>query len=167
MEPIDRNGFEEKYRQWLDRIETTHRGVRHHLDVSPAFTELRRPLSEARVALVTTAGAHLDDQPPFHTETVAGDHSWRIISDDADLTHLEFSHTHYDTSSAVLDPNVVFPLDRLHEVVDSGRIGGTSPIHIGMMGFNPDPRPIIDVTGPAVASLLIDAEVDLAILVPG
>lgn len=167
MGPIDRHGLDEEYRQWLDRIETTHHGVRHQVEASPAFTALRRPLSEARVALVTTAGAHLDDQLPFHTDTVAGDHSWRIISDDADLARLRFSHTHYDTSSAELDPNVVFPLDRLHELVDSGRIGGTSPIHVGMMGFNPDPGLIIDVTGPAVASLLVDAEVDVAILVPG
>ncbi|MFV2001234.1 MAG: glycine/sarcosine/betaine reductase selenoprotein B family protein [Acidimicrobiia bacterium] len=167
MEPIDRNGLDEKYSQWLDRIETTHSGMRQEVEASPTFTPLRHPLSEARVALVTTAGAHLDDQPPFHTETVAGDHSWRLIPDDADLTRIRFSHTHYDTSSAALDPNVVLPVDRLHELVDNGRLGNASPIHIGMMGFNPDPGPIIDVTGPSVASVLVDAEVDVAILVPG
>jgi len=167
VEPIDRHDLDEKYRQWLERIESTHGGVRHRVEPTPAFVALRRPLAESRVALLTTAGAHLDDQPPFHTETVAGDHGWRVIGDDVDLGRLRFSHTHYDTSSAELDPNVVFPLDRLHELVDRSRLGETSPIHIGMMGFNPDPGPIIDVTGPAVAGLLVDAEVDVAILVPG
>ncbi len=36
-----------------------------------------------------------------------------------------------------------------------------------MMGFNPDPGPIQDELGPAVVDVLRDAEVDVALLVPG
>ena len=116
---------------------------------------------------MTTAGAHLTTQEPFHVETVAGDSSHRILPDDLDPADLRFTHTHYDTSSAEEDPNCVFPIDRLHELVERGRIGEASPVHIGMMGFNPDPTPIKDELAPRVAGILADAEVDVAIMVPG
>jgi len=133
----------------------------------PAFVPLSKPLAESRVALLTTAGAHLSDQEPFHTATVAGDSTFRVIPNDAAAASLRFSHTHYDTTSAEADRNVVLPIDRLTELVDSGRIGEASPIHIGMMGFNPDPTPIAKETGPAVAAALNEAGVDVAVLAPG
>jgi D-proline reductase (dithiol) PrdB len=124
-------------------------------------------LSDAKVALVSTAGLHLDDQDRFHVETVAGDSTYRLIPDDVEMARLRFTHTHYDTSSAEADPNVVFPLDRLHEAVDEGRIGSTSSVHIGMMGFNPDPTAIAENTAPAVAETLAAEDVDVVVLVPG
>ena len=87
--------------------------------------------------------------------------------DDVELGRLRFTHTHYDTSSAEQDPNVVIPLDRLHELVERGRVGSASPVHVGMMGFNPDPTGVADELAPAVAGVLLEAQVDVAILVPG
>lgn len=156
-----------KYEQWLDQIARNHHARNPREPQRQAFRPLRRPLAEARVALVSTAGVHLDDQQPFHVETVAGDPTFRLIPDDIDVTRLRFRHTHYDTTSAERDPNVVFPLDRLHEAVASGRVGSSSPIHIGLMGFNPDPVPIVEETAPAVADVLEDAQADVVALVPG
>ncbi len=167
MTALDPNDFREKYQAWLERIAASHGATNHRVNDQPVFTPLGKPLSESRVALVTTAGAHLADQEPFHTATIAGDASFRVIPDDVDLTSLRFAHTHYDTSSAAQDPNVVLPIARLAEIVTSRRLGASSPIHIGMMGFNPDPTPIADETGPAVAAELQTAEVDVAILAPG
>lgn len=159
--------FREKYEAWLERIGQAHHGKNHRTNPEPAFTTLVKPLAECRVALVTTAGAHLAHQEPFHTATVAGDSTYRIIPDDADLSSLRFSHTHYDTTSAEKDPNVVLPITRLRELAQGGRIGEPSPIHIGMMGFNPDPTMVADRTAPAVAEALKGAGVDVAILAPG
>jgi D-proline reductase (dithiol) PrdB len=167
LTPVDTTGLQEKYDDWVAFVAKTHHGSHPRANPEAPFTPLAKPLAECRVALLTTAGAHLDDQPPFHTETVAGDQSYRIIPDGADLTRMRFSHTHYDTSSAEKDTNVVLPIDRLHELVESGRIGSSSPVHIGMMGFNPDPSAVADDLAPAVAGVLRDAEVDVAILVPG
>jgi len=80
---------------------------------------------------------------------------------------LRFAHTHYDTASAEDDPNVVLPIDRVHELVAAGRIGASAPFHIGMMGFNPDPSRVADEAGPLVARLLMEAGVDAVVLVPG
>ena len=148
-------------------VERSHHGSNPRINPGDAFTPLKKPLSESRVALVTTAGAHLAEQTPFHVETVAGDPTHRILPDDLDTSELRFTHTHYDTAPAEQDPNCVFPIDRLHELVERGRLGAASPVHIGMMGFNPDPSPIQDDLAPRVAGILADAEVDVAIMIPG
>ena len=165
--PLDPTAYTEKYEKWIEFITSNHHAANPRVVQSQAFTPLRRPLSESKVALVSSAGVHLDDQAPFHIETAAGDPTYRLLPDDLDLGRLRFTHTHYDTASAQKDPNVVFPLDRLHEAVASGRIGSTSPVHIGMMGFNPDPTPIAQTTAPAVAEALAEEGVDVVVLVPG
>lgn len=167
LNPLDTTDLQGKYEQWIEFIARAHHGRNPRINEAPAFTPLAKPLAESRLALLTTAGAHLDDQEPFHVETVAGDHTMRVLPDDLDPARLRFTHTHYDTSSAEQDPNCVFPIDRLHELVERGRVGEASPVHIGMMGFNPDPGPIQDDLAPRVAGILADAEVDVAIMVPG
>lgn len=167
LQPLDPTGLQAKFDEWIEFIARAHHGKNPRVNTELAFTPLAKPLAESRMALLTTAGAHLDDQEPFHVETVAGDHTFRILPDDLDTARLRFSHTHYDTSSATEDPNCVFPIDRLHELVERGRIGSASPVHVGMMGFNPDPNPIADVLASQVMELLHDAEVDTALIVPG
>jgi len=165
--PLDPSAYIEKYEKWIEFITSNHHASNPRVVATQAFTPLRQPLSESKVALVSSAGVHLEDQPPFHIETAAGDPTYRLLPDDLDLRRLRFTHTHYDTASAQKDPNTVFPLDRLHEAVAGGRIGSPSPVHIGMMGFNPDPTPIAQTTAPAVAEVLTEAGVDVVVLVPG
>jgi D-proline reductase (dithiol) PrdB len=167
MEQLDTTGLGEKYDEWVAFIAKTHHGSNPRRNDPVPFARPTKPLSECRVALLTTAGAHLDDQTPFHVETVAGDPTHRNIPDDVDLGRIRFTHTHYDTSSAEQDPNVVLPIDRLHELVERGRVGAASPVHVGMMGFNPDAAPLVDSLGPSVVDLLTSAEVDVALMVPG
>lgn len=164
---LDPQEFADRFDTWLDFITRNHHAANHRGVDEAAFTPLRKPLPEARVALVSSAGVHLDDQQPFHVETVAGDSSHRIIPDDVDLARLRFTHTHYDTASAEKDPNVVFPLDRLHEAVAERRIGSASSVHVGLMGFNPDPSRIADETAPAIVDLLSAENVDVVVMVPG
>jgi D-proline reductase (dithiol) PrdB len=166
-ERIDPADYAGRYEKWIDLISANHHATNPRVVETQQFTPLRRSLSDAKVALVSSAGVHLDDQPPFHVETVAGDPSYRLIPDEVDLTRLRFTHTHYDTAPARADSNVVFPLDRIHEAVETGRVGSTASVHIGMMGFNPDPTPIVEETAPAVAEVLIGEEVDVVVLVPG
>ena len=165
--PLDPSAYSEKYEKWIEFIANNHHATNPRVVETQEFTPLRRPLSQSKVALVSSAGVHLDDQPPFHVETAAGDPTYRLLPDDLDLRRLRFTHTHYDTASAEKDPNTVFPLDRLHEAVAGGRIGSTSPVHIGMMGFNPDPTPVAQTTAPAVAEVLAEEGVDVVVLVPG
>lgn len=166
-ERLDPAAYAGKYEAWIELISANHHASSPRVVDTQQFTPLARPLAESKVALVSSAGVHLDDQPAFHVATVAGDPSFRLIPDDVDLERLRFTHTHYDTTSAEADANVVFPLDRLHESAAAGRIGATSTVHIGMMGFNPDPTTIAEETAPAVAEVLASEGVDVVVLVPG
>ena len=164
---LDRTEFAGQFDAWVERLSTLHDGANNRVNAETSFAPLQRPLNQATVALVSTAGVHVDDQVPFDVSTTAGDSSFRLIPDDIDLARLKFTHTHYDTAPANEDPNVVFPLQRLHEFVDEGRLGSTSSTHVGLMGFNPDPTKIADETAPEVARILADAGVDVAVLGPG
>lgn len=164
---LDRADFDGQFEAWVEVLGSLHDGANNRVNAETSFAPLRRPLNQATVALVSTAGVHVDDQVPFDVSTTAGDPSFRLIPDDVDPARLKFTHTHYDTAPANEDPNVVFPLQRLHEFVDEGRLGSTSPMHVGLMGFNPDPTKIADETAPEVAGLLADAGVDVVVLVPG
>ncbi len=115
--PLDPADHAEGYRKWVEYIAHNHHAANPLTVETQQFTPLAKPLAESRVALVSSAGVHLDDQEPFHIATVAGDPSFRVLADDLDPGRLRFTHTHYDTKSAEADPNVVFPIDRLHEAV--------------------------------------------------
>lgn len=119
------------------------------------------------MALVTTAGAHRADQPAFNVVDEAGDWSCRELPDDTPSSELRLSHTHYDTSGVNQDPNVAFPLDRLHELVAEGFIGRASSVHFGFMGYVPNPAPLRDQSGPQVGAKLKALGTDVVVIVPG
>lgn len=127
---------------------------------------LRVPLEAARVAFVTTAGAHLTDQPPFDLGAPAGDASYRALPSDTPLAEIELSHRGYDTRRARLDRNVVVPLDHLRDAAREGRIGGLAPTVYSFMGYIADTAPLIEDTAPAVAARLLADGADLVLLAP-
>ena len=59
---------------------TTVEGMRSEIFVpvtpKPVFTELKKPLSECKVAFITAGGIHKKDQTPFNT---SGDFTYRVI----------------------------------------------------------------------------------------
>ena len=46
------------------------------ITLKPIFTELKKPLSECKVAFITAGGIQRKDQTPFNT---SGDFSYRVI----------------------------------------------------------------------------------------
>lgn len=164
---LDEGDLAARYADWLERIERMHQDARALANPSPAFTRLRVPLAQARVGLVTSAGAYVEGDEPFDVASPHGDPSVRVIPGDVELARLRFAHSHYDTARAAHDPNVVLPLEPLRALARDGVIGSVSPVHVGMMGFNPDPRRVRDESAPVVADLFVDASVDVVLLSPG
>ena len=76
-------------------------------------------------------------------------------------------HSHYDTADTNADPNCVFPLDRLHELVEMGIVGAVAPVNYGFMGFIPDGRLLRDTTAPILAERLSNENIDAVVLTPG
>lgn len=127
---------------------------------------LRKPLSQACVAMVTTAGVHRASDAPFNLLSRTGDHSYREIPDDVAWGDLRLSHVGYQTRKVSQDINCVFPLQRLHELQAGGRIGSVNHRHFSFMGYIPIVKPLLHETGPEVAGKLRDDGVDLVLLVP-
>lgn len=125
------------------------------------WTPLKRPLAEATVTIVSTAGVHLCSDTPFDLKT---DVSFRIIPRSARNSDFCITHEHYDRRDAIRDPNLVFPLERLLELEREGVIGHVADVHYGF-GWTDDPRDLL-APGRKVGSLLAQVGVDLVVLVP-
>ncbi len=153
--------FSLKYRLFLK----TYRWRR--IDPVP-WTPLRKPLSEARVALVSSAGLVLPDQKPFDDSVRGGDYSWRAIPSSTDPAVLIETHRSdaFDRSGLEQDANLVFPLDRIRELAEDGSIGEVAPRHLSFMGSITAPARLTRETAPEAAALLVEDQVDLALLVP-
>lgn len=130
---------------------------------STAFTPLEKSLSESRVAIVTTAALRCEDQPKFG----GGDQSFRIIPATSDGLILGHISPNFDRSGFVHDPNVVFPIDRLHEMASEGVIGSVAQHHIAFLGAQDETMTTIRMdSGPAAAKVLREDGVDVVILTP-
>jgi D-proline reductase (dithiol) PrdB len=129
---------------------------------------LRRPLSDCRVAMVSSAGLVMPGDAPFDTAMAGGDHSWREIPADAAVQTLEEGHRSaaFDRSGLAVDRNVALPLDRLRELVEAGTIGTMAPRHISLMGSVTKPDLLIRESLPQVAERLVADGVDVALLAP-
>jgi len=121
-----------------------------------------KPLSECRVALISTAGLHRPEDPPFTPG--AGD--YRIIPDDTDMGALTMSHlsTNFDRSGFYQDVNTSFPAHRLHELADEGVIGSVASRHYSFMGATPPTA--MEPVARDLAKVLKADNVDAVALVP-
>lgn len=133
--------------EWLDFAEPSPRN------------RLPVPLAEARVALVSTAGAHLPGQramgPGGHLQMIP-----------VDAPEILLSHDGYDTERAARDPEVVFPVRTLRALADSGFIGSLAPTAISTMGYIPRGERVLERLVPGTMDRLRSEAVDLALLVP-
>lgn len=167
MTTLDPSDLRGRFEDWLRRIDQMHHGAHHRANAEPSLHRPAKPMAQWRVGLLTTAGAYVEGQDPFAVDDVHGDPSMRVIPDDVDLRSIRFAHSHYDTSRAAEDPNVVLPIEPLQALVADGLVGSSSPAHVGMMGFNPDPLRIIESTAHDVVDTFRNAGVDVVVLAPG
>ena len=133
-----------------------------------AAARLRRPLTEARVALVTSAGFVAPGDTPFDLDLKGGDSSFRTITGEADLAELGMFNKSdaFDPVPIAADRNVAFPLQRLHALVASGEIGEVAPRHLSFMGSITRPDRLQAESAPMAAEQLVNDGVDIALLVP-
>ena len=135
------------------------------------WTPLPRPLGEATVALVSTAGLSKLADPPFDAEGERqnpwwGDPSYRVIPRTATEADVVASHLHIETAYLQQDLDVALPLRRLAEAEAEGRIGRVAPSHYSFMGYLLDPTEFLERSVPAMIERMRAEEVDAAIFVP-
>lgn len=124
-------------------------------------------LRDARVAVVTSAGIHLPDDPPFQ-KVKGGDFSYRWVPENAPLQELVCTHPSgaWDRSGVEADGNMALPLDRLRELRDDGLIGEVAPRHASFQGSITAPMRLIRSTAPEMARGMAEDGVDVVILTP-
>ncbi|MEX2586707.1 MAG: glycine/sarcosine/betaine reductase selenoprotein B family protein [Actinomycetota bacterium] len=150
----------------FDGVERTH--VRNVVGVEDfewvSFGEpsvrvpLSVPLSQARVTLISTAGAHEAGKPPLGP----GGHAALIPAG----AEIELSHDGYDTERASSDPEVVYPVRTLQALTDAGVIGSVAPTVVSTMGFVPYGTRLFDRAVPAAVEQIHAEQSHLALLVP-
>lgn len=134
-----------------------------HSDTEAPWAKLRKPVSESRLGLVASGGIYVEGQVAFHYKD---DTSFRIIATDTPTDRLRASHFAYDLTDARSDPNVVFPLDPLRDLVKDGVLGSLSPRAYTFMGGIYSSRKVRELLAPEIARRLLQDQVDLVLLVP-
>jgi D-proline reductase (dithiol) PrdB len=152
----------ERLGRWIGKVAG---GIQLRLQVKSSdeipWTPLKRPLGEATVAIVTTSGVHCCEDTPFD---LASDASFRAIPRTATSAELCITHEHYDRRDVARDLNLIFPLERLLELEAEGIVGRVADVHYGF-GFTRNPQDLL-APGHEVGTLLVQAHVDLVVLVP-
>ncbi len=148
------------------RLSDLQEPLRSHLAALPCPTyedrpwALGKPVSQRRVALISSAGIHRRGDRPFARNGA----DYRVIPLDADDVVMSHISTNYDRTGFQADLNVIFPTDRLREMAADGEIGAAANHHYFFMG----------ATGPEfmepyareLAGLLRAEKVDAVLLVP-
>jgi D-proline reductase (dithiol) PrdB len=127
------------------------------------FARPDKPLPECRLALVTTGGVHLPEQPRFDIDDPLGDCSYREIPSLAE--RLIWTHAYHRPGEGT-DLDSVLPLWTMRELEREGVVGELNHRHFSFMGAIHDPGPLVEKTAPEVAQKLVDDGVDAALLTP-
>ena len=113
-------------------------GAGHFVYDSGPFAALERPVSESRIALLTTTGhfAEDDDPNPFGMKGLTQDQVVKMTGEfgkaDPTLSEIPITttpertrvrHGGYDIRAAQADRNTSFPIDRMLELASDGVIG--------------------------------------------
>ena len=139
----------------------------HYAEVP--FTPLARPLSQARVGLITTAAPYqpgVGDQGPGAKYNAAAKF-YEVYSDSTEtVPDLRISHVGYDRAHTTAeDARTWFPLARLQAAVKTGRIGAlTSRFHGAPT--NRSQRVTLESDAPELLRCCREDGAEVAVLVP-
>lgn len=136
------------------------------------WTAFARPLRQARIAVVTTAGINVRGvEQPFDTareerEPQWGDPTYRTLPRDVRQDQIEASHLHVNNEDVLRDMNVAFPVGRLAALEHDGVIDSLAERNYSFMGYQPDTAEWRETYAPAVATQLRADGVDGVLLTP-
>ena len=135
------------------------------------WTQLAKPLSDCKVALITSGGIVLKTDRPFDQEGERrnpwwGDPSYRVIPRGTTAEEIKVYHLHVNPDYPEADLNCLLPLDRLVELEEAGEIGLAAKSHYSFMGYILEPQELLDETVPKIVRHLQEEGVDAVVLIP-
>jgi D-proline reductase (dithiol) PrdB len=161
--------------KYLPRLMHSFYGEDYPVEHGDVWAPFEKRLSDARLALLSSAGLHLRSQQPFdlereRREPTWGDSSYRMLPNTVQRDDLAVAHLHLNSEPLLADPNITLPLAALAELVDEARVGGAVDEHVSVMGYQGWHDDALDrwrdETGPAVVRELQAQGADGVILAP-
>lgn len=122
-----------------------------------------KPLSDANVAIVTTAALHRESVPGFQI----GDSDFHYETLPSHVRDLKLGHhsVNFDRGGFAADLNVVYPIDRLQELAADGVIGGVAKNHYAFAGNQSETVSEIRLdSGPHCAKKMLEENVDIVLI---
>jgi D-proline reductase (dithiol) PrdB len=130
------------------------------------LARLGKPLSQARLTFVSTAGVQARGSLPFDTAHPIGDYTFRRVPSRARPSELEIHQIKYPTFGAHADLNVIFPIERLQELAAEGVIGSLTEHLFSFVGYNMDPARVERDLAEQIAVAVAGEHADAALLCP-
>jgi D-proline reductase (dithiol) PrdB len=135
------------------------------------WSPLAKPLSQCRVAIVSSAAIALKTDQPFDQEIErrdpwSSDPSYRVLARATTTGEIRVYHLHINTSFAQQDLNCVMPLERLSQLEAEGEIAHSAPSHYSYVGYTLRPHALLRHTVPGIIGQLRQEQVDAVVLVP-
>lgn len=133
-----------------------------------AGANLLKPLSDCRIAVVTTAAYYLRSQEPFKTHSGSSDCSFRVIPAEVKVQDLKIAHKSdaFDVKALNEDKEIALPLTCLRELEAEQKIGSVAPRHFSFMGSLKDPGDLIEKYGEELIDGLREDSVEAVLLTP-
>ena len=165
--------------EYVHYIEKTHEYYRnqgyektynyaHNVDIP--FTPLKKPLSDSRVTLVTTASFVLMDEEglPLEEPMMLGTNALEVFTASSDwpadrILSTSEDHDRYQTDME--DVNAFFPTTRIQEFLKEGLFGSLSKNYYRTLP-NYSHRKTTEVDGPEILRQCREDNVDVALLTP-
>ncbi len=137
-----------------------------HKDDFVPLARLRKPLSEARLSFVSTAGVQPRGTLPFDTVHPVGDYTFRRVPSASRPEELEIHQLKYPTAGAVRDLNVIFPVERLQELAHEGVVGELTANFFSFIGYNMDAERLERTLAEEIAAAVASEGADAVLLAP-
>ncbi|MBA2619591.1 MAG: hypothetical protein H0U87_00155 [Acidobacteria bacterium] len=130
------------------------------------LTRLKKPLSESRLTFVSTAGVQPKGTLPFDTVHPVGDYTFRRVPSNSKPSALEIHQLKYPIIGAKRDLNVIFPIERLQELVNEKIIGELTPNFFSFVGYNMDAERLEQTLAENIAYAVEAEKSDACLLAP-
>jgi D-proline reductase (dithiol) PrdB len=126
------------------------------------WTPFEKPLSQARVALMTSGGLYRRGQEAF---VLTNDPTYRTIPRTTQQDEILVAHRGYDVAGPLQDMNCLLPLRRMEELEAETFIGSLAPTNYSFNGSVPDTSALQEWPH-EVAQQLRAEQVDAVMLTP-
>lgn len=130
------------------------------------FAPARRALPMMNLALISSAGAHINGTESFDVNAVGGDVKFREIPREVEAEDLLYCARGWDTAAVTRDRNAQVPIDRLAEFEGNGIIGRLNSVWWSFCGHIPDATRLVEEMLPKLTERVKRYEVQAALLIP-